>query len=127
VLGRGNPFTLLVAQSDAGTASGNLFWDDGDSIDSIETKTYNYMEFSLTNFNKLTINTLVSNYKESAMRLDLIKILGVNKFVTSVTVNGKIYSNYLYNIPDKILLIYALALDMLTQSSQTIQWTTSNY
>ncbi|CAF4527718.1 unnamed protein product, partial [Rotaria magnacalcarata] len=32
VLGRGNPFTLLVAQSDAGTASGNLFWDDGDSI-----------------------------------------------------------------------------------------------
>ncbi|CAF5129605.1 unnamed protein product, partial [Rotaria magnacalcarata] len=123
VLGRGNPFTLLVAQSDAGTASGNLFWDDGDSIDSIETKTYNYMEFSLTNFNKLTINTLVSNYKESAMRLDLIKILGVNKFVTSVTVNGKIYSNYLYNIPDKILLIYALALDMLTQSSQTIQWT----
>ncbi|CAF4269645.1 unnamed protein product, partial [Rotaria magnacalcarata] len=50
VLGRGNPFTLLVAQSDAGTASGNLFWDDGDSIDSIETKTYNYMEFSLTNF-----------------------------------------------------------------------------
>ncbi|CAF4343495.1 unnamed protein product [Rotaria socialis] len=127
VLGRGNPFTLLAAQSDSGTASGNLFWDDGDSIDSIETKTYNYMEFSLTNFNKLTINTLVSNYKESAMRLDLIKILGVNKFVTSVTVNGKIYSNYLYNIPDQILLIYALDLDMLTQSSQTIQWTTSTY
>ncbi|CAF4811669.1 unnamed protein product, partial [Rotaria socialis] len=32
-----------------GNASGNLFWDDGDSIDSIETKTYNYLEFSLTN------------------------------------------------------------------------------
>jgi hypothetical protein len=32
VLGRGNPFTLLVALSQSGNASGNLFWDDGDSI-----------------------------------------------------------------------------------------------
>ncbi|CAF3535176.1 unnamed protein product [Rotaria sp. Silwood1] len=125
VLGRGNPFTLLVAQSESGTANGNLFWDDGDSIDSIETKTYNYLEFSLTDFNKLTINTLVSNYKDSAMRLDLVKILGVNKFVTNVTVNGKIYSNYLYNIPDQVLVVYALDLDILAQSSQIIQWTTS--
>jgi hypothetical protein len=67
VLGRGNPFILLVALSQSGNASGNLFWDDGDSIgmlylfiylignhvvlfnnlDSIETKTYNYFEFTL--------------------------------------------------------------------------------
>ncbi|CAF3436622.1 unnamed protein product, partial [Rotaria sp. Silwood2] len=126
VLGRGNPFTLLVAQSQSGSANGNLFWDDGESIDSIETKIYNYLEFSLTDFNKLTINTLVSNYKDFAMRLDLVKILGVNKFVTNVTVNGKIYSNFLYNIPDQILVVYALDLDMLAQSSQTIQWSTSN-
>ncbi|CAF4901806.1 unnamed protein product [Rotaria sp. Silwood1] len=32
MVGRGNPFTLLVAQSALGNASGNLFWDDGDSI-----------------------------------------------------------------------------------------------
>ncbi|CAF3695883.1 unnamed protein product [Adineta steineri] len=126
VLGRGNPFTLVVAPSQFGNASGNLFWDDGDSIDSIETQTYNYLEFSLTNSNKLTINILVSNYKESAMRLDLIKILGVNTSVNNVIINGKSYSNYLYNIPDQILLIYGLDLDMLSQSSQTIQWTTSN-
>ena len=63
ILGRGNPFQLLVALSESGDAIGNLFWDDGDSIgmlsssfilslihnlDSIETKTYNYLEFSLT-------------------------------------------------------------------------------
>jgi len=60
------------------------------------------------------------------MRLDLVKILGVNKSVTSVIVNGKPYSNYLYNIPDQILLIYALDLNMLAQSSQIIQWSTSN-
>jgi alpha-glucosidase (family GH31 glycosyl hydrolase) len=32
ILGRGNPFQLLVALSQSGTASGNLFWDAGDSI-----------------------------------------------------------------------------------------------
>ena len=32
ILGRGNPFILLVALSQSGDASGNLFWDDGDSI-----------------------------------------------------------------------------------------------
>jgi lysosomal alpha-glucosidase len=30
--GRGNPFTLLVAPSASNNASGNLFWDDGDSL-----------------------------------------------------------------------------------------------
>jgi alpha-glucosidase (family GH31 glycosyl hydrolase) len=32
ILGRGNPFQLLVASSDSGNATGNLYWDDGDSI-----------------------------------------------------------------------------------------------
>ncbi|CAF4672822.1 unnamed protein product, partial [Rotaria sp. Silwood2] len=126
VLGRGNPFVLLVAQSQSGSASGNLFWDDGDSINSIETKIYNYFEFSLTTSNTLTINALVTNYKESPMRLDLVKVLGVTKSVTSVTVNGKSYFDYLYNFLDQVLLIHGLNIDMLAQSSQTIQWSTSN-
>ncbi|CAF4137164.1 unnamed protein product [Rotaria sp. Silwood2] len=48
VIGRGNPFILLVALSQSGNASGSLFWDDGDSMDTIETKTYNYFEFNVT-------------------------------------------------------------------------------
>ncbi len=32
ILGRGNPFQLIVALSQSGNASGNLYWDDGDSI-----------------------------------------------------------------------------------------------
>ncbi len=32
MLGRSNPFTLLVASSESGNANGNLFWDDGDSL-----------------------------------------------------------------------------------------------
>ena len=32
ILGRTNPFMLLVASSKDGTANGTLYWDDGDSI-----------------------------------------------------------------------------------------------
>ncbi|CAF4136997.1 unnamed protein product [Rotaria sordida] len=100
MIGRGNPFTLLVAQSALGNATGNLFWDDGDSIDSIETKSYNYFEFLLIS-NKLTINAIVANYKDSPMRLELVRVLGVSKPVTSVTVNEKDHKEFFYNIPDQ--------------------------
>lgn len=98
VIGRDNPFTLLVAQSNQGTANGSLYWDDGESI---EMKFYNYLEFSLGN-SILTINASVVNYKNSSMRLEIIKILGVNNPVDNVIVNGKFYTNFLYNIPDKV-------------------------
>jgi len=57
----------------------------------------------------------------------MIKVLGLKKSVTNVNVNGKAYSNFLYNVPDDILLIYGLDLNMLAQASQTIEWTTMAY
>jgi hypothetical protein len=36
------------------------------------------------------------------MPLDAVKVLGLNKTVTSVNVNGKPYSNFNYNIPDDV-------------------------
>jgi len=71
ILGRGNPFQLLVALSSTGTASGNLYWDDGNSIgmfffillhqvclskiiDPIGTNIYNYFEFNVTSAVSLT-------------------------------------------------------------------------
>ncbi|CAF1071871.1 unnamed protein product [Rotaria sordida] len=124
MIGRGNPFTLLVAQSASENATGNLFWDDGDTIDSIEAKAYNYLEFSLV-LNTLTIDTIVANYKDSPMRLELVRVLGVSKVVTSVTVNGKDHKDFFYNVFDQILIIYGLDMDMLAQPSQTIEWTTA--
>jgi ribosomal protein L30/L7E len=34
--------------------------------------------------------------------LDTVKVLGLNKTVTSVTVNGMAYSKFLYNIQDHV-------------------------
>lgn len=98
IMGRANPFTLLVAPSDSGTANGSLFWDDGDSID---ITSYNYLTFSSTEM-KLNITVIERMDNAATMRLEIVKILGVNKSVDHVTINGETWSNFLYNSLDKV-------------------------
>ncbi|KFR12257.1 Lysosomal alpha-glucosidase, partial [Opisthocomus hoazin] len=42
---RGNPLRLIVALSSSGTAWGDLFWDDGESLDTFERGSYSYLVF----------------------------------------------------------------------------------
>lgn len=42
---RRNPLSLTVALSAGGQAWGDLFWDDGDGIDTFETGNYSYIVF----------------------------------------------------------------------------------
>ncbi|XP_078695136.1 sucrase-isomaltase, intestinal-like [Branchiostoma floridae x Branchiostoma belcheri] len=46
VYSRRNPMGLLVAMDDASAASGTLFWDDGEAVDSIERKDYVFVNFT---------------------------------------------------------------------------------
>ncbi|XP_066266381.1 sucrase-isomaltase, intestinal-like [Branchiostoma lanceolatum] len=46
VYSRKNPMGLLVAMDDSSAASGTLFWDDGESIDSVERQDYVFVNFS---------------------------------------------------------------------------------
>ena len=46
VLSRQNSFYLYVALDAQGNARGDLFWDDGESIDTYETLYYNYFIFN---------------------------------------------------------------------------------
>ncbi len=50
ILGRGYPFQLLVAQSQSGDATGNLFWDDGDSIGMFRTFNHTHSLSIILNF-----------------------------------------------------------------------------
>lgn len=42
---RRNPFTLIVALSAENWAKGDLFWDDGESLDTFERGDYSYVLF----------------------------------------------------------------------------------
>ncbi len=43
------------------------------------------------------MNALVTNYKDSPMSLATVTVLGLNRAVTSVNINGQAYSNFHYN------------------------------
>ncbi|NWI21977.1 LYAG glucosidase, partial [Crypturellus soui] len=45
---RGNPLRLIVALSQSATAWGDLFWDDGESLDTFERGSYSYLVFNAT-------------------------------------------------------------------------------
>lgn len=45
---RSNNFELLIALDDRNSASGKLFWDDGESVDTIENGLYQINTFELS-------------------------------------------------------------------------------
>jgi alpha-glucosidase (family GH31 glycosyl hydrolase) len=48
---RKNSFRLIVAIGADGKANGDLFWDDGDSAETISSERYTYLTFSYLNAN----------------------------------------------------------------------------
>ncbi|XP_061307069.1 sucrase-isomaltase, intestinal-like [Pezoporus flaviventris] len=48
VASRKNPMGLIIALDDNNAASGNLFWDDGESTGTIDSKAYIYYEFTVS-------------------------------------------------------------------------------
>ena len=71
------PIELWVLPTLNGTAQGELFFDDGDSIDTVEKGSYNYYTFT---FNKchLTIDTNHSGYHNSPNNNDQLRIASIN-------------------------------------------------
>lgn len=73
---RKNPFGLIVALDFNKDARGELFWDDGDSIDTIEKSQYFLAKFLFT-ANELTMTINTNNYPEiNNLVLDDIKLMG---------------------------------------------------
>jgi len=55
------------------------------------------------------MNALVANYKDSPMSLKTVTILGLNRTVTNVNVNGQSYSNFrYYNVNNVCTLLNCL-------------------
>ncbi|XP_071998992.1 sucrase-isomaltase, intestinal [Engystomops pustulosus] len=75
-LSRLNPLKLLVALDAEGNAHGNLFWDDGVSIDSIEHGIYTMYEFNATS-RAISLTLTHGNYKDpNNLTFNEIKIFG---------------------------------------------------
>ncbi|NXA12159.1 MGA protein, partial [Sapayoa aenigma] len=127
VASRQNPMGLIIALDDNNEASGNLFWDDGESTNTVDGNYYTYYEFQVSN-NVLQLNATYSDYfdPDRPIFFEEIKILGMLHEITSVTVsqNGVVLEypiNISYDSTRKVALITGLQLEC--GMSYTVRWT----
>uniref|UniRef100_A0A8B9FM50 alpha-glucosidase n=1 Tax=Amazona collaria TaxID=241587 RepID=A0A8B9FM50_9PSIT len=115
VASRKNPMGLIIALDDNNAASGNLFWDDGESTGEQLT------------INVLTMTAIKSNYADpNNLMFEEIKILGSLQEITAITVSqNNVVENFPYNIiyypSEKVAHITGLQLEL--GKSYTVQWT----
>ncbi|KFM79530.1 Lysosomal alpha-glucosidase, partial [Stegodyphus mimosarum] len=84
---RKNAFDLFVALDEKNEAFGELYWDDGDSLDTYKNDAYNLIQLSAKN-NVLISNVVKKGYND-AMNLKEIRIYGVGHSDLNVTINGQ--------------------------------------
>ncbi|XP_048120689.1 LOW QUALITY PROTEIN: sucrase-isomaltase, intestinal [Alosa alosa] len=83
---RRSPMGLIIALDDNKRASGELFWDDGDSRDTVASGAYVHCQFSVDQ-GVLTIRVMHNGYTDpNDLKFEDITILGVSGPPTSVTV-----------------------------------------
>ncbi|KAL2301348.1 hypothetical protein Nmel_011919 [Mimus melanotis] len=126
VASRQKPMGLIIALDLNNEASGDLFWDDGESTGSIDNKAYIYYEFKVSN-NTLQMTATHSNYIDpNNLKFEEIKILGLYQEIASVSVSQNnavqdFISNTTYDPVTKVAVIRGLQLEL--GKSYTVTWT----
>ncbi|CAH0729522.1 unnamed protein product, partial [Brenthis ino] len=112
---RSAPLQLLVAP--AARAAGDLYWDDGDSVNTYEEKKYSYIEFTAVN-NELT--SCVQWWGYGVPSINSISVLGQTNATKTVTINNSTVQ-FTYISETQVLLIpnITLALD----KPFSVKWT----
>ncbi|XP_048201809.1 sucrase-isomaltase, intestinal [Perognathus longimembris pacificus] len=122
---RKNPLGLIIALDENNIAKGDFFWDDGESTKSIESRSYIFYTFSVSN-NILQITCTHANYEEgTTLAFETIKVLGLTETVTEVKVaeNNQpmsAHGNFTYDASNQVLLITGLSFNL--GKSFSVQW-----
>ncbi|XP_059672008.1 sucrase-isomaltase, intestinal [Gavia stellata] len=84
-----NPFGLIIALDEQGEASGSLFWDDGDSIDTIEKENYFLAKYTYSKGN-LKTEILKNGYRGAdTLKYNKITVLGLKLRPHAIALNGR--------------------------------------
>ncbi|XP_062874741.1 lysosomal alpha-glucosidase [Trichomycterus rosablanca] len=114
-----NPFFLTVALSSGGWAKGELFWDDGDSLDTFEREDYSYIIF-MAGQSQLVSEPLKLNGALDGLVLGEVRVFGVPTPPSKVLANGKQVTDFSYRSDTQVLTVSNLAL--LMSEAFTMQW-----
>nr|XP_004558392.2 lysosomal alpha-glucosidase [Maylandia zebra] len=116
---RNNPFFLTVALSAGGWARGDLFWDDGESVDTFEMQNYCYVIFSAEQ-SQVVSNPLKLNGALDSLVLGGLQVFGVPSPPRYILANGEKVRDFTYRTDTKVLAVTSLALPM--SEVFTVQW-----
>lgn len=109
---RKKPFDLLVSLNETENATGDLYWDDGDTVDAYLLSLYSYIKFEASSS---MIQSAIINWSDDSLTLGDITVLGLNRPITAVTVNGYLHSDFTYNSIKKVLFIRNLSFPLQNQ------------
>ncbi|GIY60678.1 hypothetical protein CEXT_74121, partial [Caerostris extrusa] len=104
---RKNAFDLLIAFNENQEATGVLYWDDGDSLDTYENGAYN--EITFTSKDNCFNSTVIKNGYNTIMNLNEIKVYGIPEGPWNVTINGDLGS-FEYRKPNLIISVHNYTL-----------------
>lgn len=90
-----------MALKKGSTSLGSLFWDDGESVDSISSNTYNLFNF-MAKDGSLQIDKVNSGYL-TRMTLSEIKVYGVLRAPANVTLNQEPYDLFTYDDINQVI------------------------
>ncbi|KAL2101097.1 hypothetical protein ACEWY4_002858 [Coilia grayii] len=116
---RSNPFSLTVALSNEGWASGELYWDDGDSLDTYERGDYSHILFTAGQ-SRLVSDPVVLNGALDGLILGNLRVFGVPSSPKAVLANGEIVTDFTYQSTTMSLTVASLSLPMTEEF--TVQW-----
>ena len=109
---RTQPFSLIVALSANGSASGELFLDDGESLNTLQSGQYTLVSFTAQGGSQGNVvsSVPVKGFAPSA-QLTTINVWGVSASPSSVTLNGNAVQ-FAYNASTKTLAVTALQVEL---------------
>uniref|UniRef100_A0A8I6AK41 Maltase-glucoamylase 2 n=1 Tax=Rattus norvegicus TaxID=10116 RepID=A0A8I6AK41_RAT len=123
-LSRKKPLGLLIALNENKEARGELFWDDGQSKDTVAKNIYLFSEFSVTQ-NRLDVTISSPNYKDpNNLEFQEIKIFGTQEILNvKVKQNGVLLQmspQVNYNSNQKVATITNIHL--VLGEAYTVEW-----
>lgn len=113
----GQPLHLVCALSDDGSASGDLFWDDGETIDTYENNQYAYITFNVAQ-KVMTSQVLHSNVEATYITVKSATFYGVKQEPSRVLVNSQ-DAPFTYRV-NQVLTVTNLGLNL--SHNFTISW-----
>ncbi|XP_066517719.1 lysosomal alpha-glucosidase [Hoplias malabaricus] len=114
----GQPLHLIVCLTEEGLAEGDVFWDDGETLDTFESNQYAYITFRLKQ-STLTSQVVQSHQEASYITVETVSFYGVKKAPTTVSVNFQ-EAKFSYSA-NQVLTVGALGLNL--NQNFTISWT----